>query len=646
MQCSWGMAMKFKTGTIILSTVLIVTTGTQAQRLKLSRLDLGGMTHTEWVMQVLFTPDGKQIVSAGLDGRIRLWNSADGKIEMELVAENPAPLLALAISPNGKLIATGDTRGRVHLWNKISKQSLHVLQVSKKQVNSVAFSPDGQYVVSGGGDGKVQIWRFADETRVTEIDPDDGPIADTVFLTTERLAIGTLGNPARGQRGSVGVWEWVSAKRLLDFRDGTPAVRSLTSSSDGILLAVAGFEKAVSLYIIPTGEKTAEISTRLIPESDESSSIAVWNLSSGELQGVYEIDLGARSLVFSPDGSMIAAAGDRGVTIFKVAARSVLEMGTINTRRRIDSVAFSPDGQQLVFAREEWGILEGNEGPIAGVQDPSRVRMGMVAWDGSGPSITEVPSSSTVTGGATIELWSMRQLSEPEDVRFWQTIRTLDENPDEARRQLEELISEFPHFVEAKRVLAVFHGEKGEFARAESLLQQATKENPDCANCYRTLGDYYFMQEKLTEAVTLYKRALAVDPRFGLVEGHLAMAYNRQGRSLLTPTADGESFEKGAKLFLEAIRLRPGESEYYSSFAAMFYFSEEFDHAIKIMKQGLEVRPDHARLYYNLGHAYRAKGENEKAVDAYKKYVALGEKGQEARVERAKRLIEELSDQE
>jgi Flp pilus assembly protein TadD len=55
------------------------------------------------------------------------------------------------------------------------------------------------------------------------------------------------------------------------------------------------------------------------------------------------------------------------------------------------------------------------------------------------------------------------------------------------------------------------------------------------------------------------------------------------------------------------------------------------------------IRPDRPRVYYNLGSAYQRKGDKEKAVEAYRRYVAMGEKGEEARVERARKRIEELT---
>ncbi len=69
----------------------------------------------------------------------------------------------------------------------------------------------------------------------------------------------------------------------------------------------------------------------------------------------------------------------------------------------------------------------------------------------------------------------------------------------------------------------------------------------------------------------------------------------------------------------------------------------DFDTSIELLLEAQKIRPDHSRIYYNLGHSYRQKGDKKEAIKAYQRYVLLGEKGEEARVERAKDIIKELS---
>jgi tetratricopeptide (TPR) repeat protein len=93
----------------------------------------------------------------------------------------------------------------------------------------------------------------------------------------------------------------------------------------------------------------------------------------------------------------------------------------------------------------------------------------------------------------------------------------------------------------------------------------------------------------------------------------------------------------------QALKLRPGVEQFYSNLGSVYYFAGDFDGAIALLTIARRLHPDHSRIYYNLGHAYRAKGDKQHAIEAYQRYVTLGEKGEEARVQKARDLIRDLS---
>jgi len=92
-----------------------------------------------------------------------------------------------------------------------------------------------------------------------------------------------------------------------------------------------------------------------------------------------------------------------------------------------------------------------------------------------------------------------------------------------------------------------------------------------------------------------------------------------------------------------ALALRPANDQFYANLGATYYFRSDFDKCISLLLTAQRLRPDHARIYYNLGHAYRYTSDKKKAIEAYRRYVQMGEQGEEARVEKAKEFIKELS---
>jgi cytochrome c len=151
--------------------------------------------HAQAVNGVAFTPDGKQLVSAGYDATLRIWQldgdgvavhtmptplnsvvvapdgeivtaGADGKVyflspQGEIVANVEAsrtPVIAVAISPDGRLVAAAGIRGSVALIDRKTRKLEHTLVGPGLPVWSVTFFPDSRTILTGGADRTIRRW--------------------------------------------------------------------------------------------------------------------------------------------------------------------------------------------------------------------------------------------------------------------------------------------------------------------------------------------------------------------------------------------------------------------------------------------------------------------------------------------------------
>ncbi|HIP99492.1 TPA: PKD domain-containing protein, partial [Candidatus Bipolaricaulota bacterium] len=67
-------------------------------------------------------------------------------------------VLSVAFSPDGRYLASGSRDDTVRLWDAATGELLYTLEGHTDGVESVAFSPDGRYLASGSDDGTVLLW--------------------------------------------------------------------------------------------------------------------------------------------------------------------------------------------------------------------------------------------------------------------------------------------------------------------------------------------------------------------------------------------------------------------------------------------------------------------------------------------------------
>jgi WD40 repeat protein len=119
-----------------------------------------------WVVAVSL--DGAQTLSASNDGKILLWNTAEGNDgPLTPFSDNDDPVGGLAFLPelgtDGKaeFIST-HPHGDINLWSVgRSKPILRFSHKNSDPVNSVAIARDGSFFISGSFDRTLRVWDLA-----------------------------------------------------------------------------------------------------------------------------------------------------------------------------------------------------------------------------------------------------------------------------------------------------------------------------------------------------------------------------------------------------------------------------------------------------------------------------------------------------
>ncbi len=110
-----------------------------------------------WIGAMIFTPDGKTLMTASRDATIKFFEVPQLK-ELRTLKGHSEWVRSLALSPDGKVLASAGDDHAIKLWDISSGRHFRTLQGHSDGVRSVVFSPDGLRLASASMDRTVKLW--------------------------------------------------------------------------------------------------------------------------------------------------------------------------------------------------------------------------------------------------------------------------------------------------------------------------------------------------------------------------------------------------------------------------------------------------------------------------------------------------------
>lgn len=324
-------------------------------------LDLNVYGHDDDVRSIIFSQDGKQMISGSNDTTVIVWdtsNPTEPRIDARMRGHTSI-VTSVSLRADNKLVASGGADKFVFLWDisdPTHPEQLVKITEHKDRVTGVAISPDGKLLVTSSYDKSIILW---DITKPSE------PVIVAKLLDHDQPVIAIAFNPFDGGKtlASTGSDERIF---LWDVSNPTsPTVRATLTGYSEVINQIA---------FSPLGTR------KMLATASNDRHVVLWDVSNPSAPTQIVTLLGhsaeVMAVTFSPDGKTLASGGlDTTVILWDITTPNMPVQISAIGRQAVQtsavlSLAFDPldDGKTLASGSRNDTIMFWNLHPEGWVQ--------------------------------------------------------------------------------------------------------------------------------------------------------------------------------------------------------------------------------------------------------------------------------------
>ncbi|KAF3317568.1 hypothetical protein TWF173_010336 [Orbilia oligospora] len=317
---------------------------------------------------VVFSVDGKQLVTVSLHGTVTFWDMVTGEEVKQLKVVTRTVLVA-TISFDGTWLALGGY-GMVGLWDAATGEEVRQLEAHIGIPGVMAFSSDGERLICWS-DRTVQVWNAVTGQEIRRLIVNSG-VVGAVALSSDRkwLASGF-------HDGTVKLWNVEMGEEVQQLKGHSGEINAVAFSADNKRLALASHDRTLRIWDIEDKARKEveqlqehEMGINVVIFSPDGTQLAsgsrdgtvrLWNMN-GEDVKLLEGDSSVWALAFSSDGKWLASGSEDGVVSLCNMEREGINRLAIYMEDRsetiwVRAVAFSPDTKWLAIGLDGTIIL-------------------------------------------------------------------------------------------------------------------------------------------------------------------------------------------------------------------------------------------------------------------------------------------------
>jgi WD40 repeat protein len=332
--------------------------------------DTSILGHVGEVVTLAFSADGKRLVSGSTDGSVRLWDTTTGQSlriwhgheARRPVAAGPGAgdgVKTVDITPDGRRVLSAGNDDRIKLWDASKDKEVRAIALpapekgeGNRHVYHVRFSPDGTRVIGTYGpqggfmSAASTVRQFSDKVAIWDAKTGGLLAIHPVYLSGGRSSgLSTDG------------WTLLALGKLVDVASGKEKVR-LTGISR---FSSAALSPDGSLVIGNAEERTTKNGTTYV----NSAGLRVWEAATGRPVVNLKSKSWIAQVAFHPDHRFIVTNDLDGIQLRDVITGAVVARLTMPQKVRVGTtrgsyascLAFTKNGRRLATGHPDSTIL-------------------------------------------------------------------------------------------------------------------------------------------------------------------------------------------------------------------------------------------------------------------------------------------------
>jgi WD40 repeat protein len=198
--------------------------------------------HKKGIQSLDISPNGQYIISAGVDGQLRVWGVPDLK-PITNVLGHDKEVWSTCISADGKFAVSGGEDGFLKVWKFPSLELQSAVKYHKKSIEYVSISPLQKYILCASADSTISIWKWGEyQAPYRVLTGHKGSVPVAIFSSNENLIF------SGGQDDCIDIFDIEKGTMIYNLKAHNGDILTLCLSPDGKFLASGSRDRTVKVW--------------------------------------------------------------------------------------------------------------------------------------------------------------------------------------------------------------------------------------------------------------------------------------------------------------------------------------------------------------------------------------------------------------